>query len=91
MKPATAAEHIWPYPHRTIAQIDQAEADWTEALAAARLEKKGPADRISGMVGLSRDRGVNMPSTAVRSSFPDTSCPNCGARGWCGHNGRIAA
>jgi hypothetical protein len=91
MMPATAAAHVWPYPHRTLAEIDAAETEWAEALALARLSSKGPACRLDRAAGLSRDRGVNRPPEAVRSPMPDTSCPSCGARGWCGHGGRIAA
>lgn len=91
MRRPTAAPHVWPYPHRSIAEIDAHEAAFAEAYALAKVSYRGRADHLDTAVGLSFDRGRNRHPSLERSNLPETGCPSCGARGWCGHHGRVAA
>jgi len=88
MKRATAAPSTWPYPHRSVEEIDAAEERWANAVSDARSSAKGPGDRLDQIVGLSFDRGRN--GVHVASGLPTSCCIRCGARGWCGHDGRVS-
>jgi len=79
---ARAAKGSFPYPHRTVAEVDAAEADWERKVALAKTSMKGPcgADR---RVGLHADLARN--GLQNRSTLPDAPCTMCGARGWCDH------
>lgn len=79
MKPR-AAPAIWPYPHRTVAEVDAAEANmigWGRG--------PGALDRF---IGLGFDHGAS--GLQIRSTLPDAPCGRCGARGMCEHR-RAAA
>ena len=78
-----AAQGGFPYPHRTIAQVWAHEAKWRSEF------NKGGADPNDKRAGLSYDHGQH--GEKRRASLPESACPNCGARGFCGHHGRIAA
>lgn len=84
----TAATGRFPYKHRSIAEIET-DAEWQELLDRKPVNRGGgTADWIDRTVGLPFDHARNTAQYGKRSTMPDTSCPNCGARGWCGHNGR---
>lgn len=84
----TAAKGPFPYAHRTVAQIDAAEAAFDKAEADERTARIADWDKV---VGISRDLAQSFKRGATRTTLPSTPCPCCGARGWCGHFGRIAA
>jgi len=88
---ATAAAAKWPYNHRTIAEID-ADAEWQELLDR-KIANRGRYgdDWIDRTAGVSFDNARSTAGQSVRATLPSMPCPNCGARGWCGHGDRIAA
>jgi hypothetical protein len=77
---ARAAKGSFPYPHRTVAEVDDAE---TSMIGWGR--GPGALDRF---IGLGFDHGAS--GLQVRSRLPDVPCGRCGARGMCDHR-RVAA
>jgi hypothetical protein len=76
----TASPAIWPYPHRTVAEVDEAEA---------RLLRKGPTETLDRLVGLAPDKSRR--SIAIPQAVRRDPCPRCGSRpshgcahGWTG-------
>lgn len=88
---AIAVMGAFPYAHPTVAEVDAREAAFDRAEALQKALRKAPNVNWDNVVGLSRDRAANSPSAAIASVLPTLPCPCCGARGWCGHVGRIAA
>ena len=88
---ATAAAAKWPYNRRTIAEIDT-DAEW-QVLLDRKIANRGPHgdDWIDRTAGVSFDAARATVGQSVRATLPSAPCPNCGARGWCGHGDRIAA
>jgi hypothetical protein len=88
---AIAATGAFPYKHRTIAEID-ADVEW-QTLLNRKIANRGPhgGDWIDRTVGISFDGARETAGRGIRVTLPSMPCPNCGARGWCGHGDRIAA
>lgn len=83
--PPRAARGSYPFKqHRTVAELDA----FLGFRMGSRLERR-VTPTIDEIVGLSEDQGAT--GLQQRSTMPETSCPRCGARGWCGHAGRLAA
>ncbi len=74
----------FPFAHRTVAEMDE-ELGF---LMGSRLERRH-AFSVSRLLGQYSDPGRT--GAQIRSSLPSAPCPRCGARGYCGHVGRIAA
>lgn len=82
--PARAAAGTFPYDHRTIAEID-AEEEALQVKCAASMKGPNSLDRSIGLTS------GNWLKPTIFATQPTSSCPRCGARGYCGHNGRVAA
>jgi len=67
--------------HRTVAEMDKVAG----FLIGSRVERqmKPQFNRVA------TDSGVD--GLQIRSTLPYAPCGRCGARGWCGHNGRVSA
>lgn len=81
LTPPRAVRGKMPFKHRTVAELDKVLGFYM----GSKLERKLPYS-IDRLVGMSEDTGIN--GLKQLATMPDTSCPRCGARGWCGHNGR---
>lgn len=74
----------FPYPHRTLAEVF-AEEDAIRAHCLSSMKGPNSLDRRVG------DDSRNVVVLGEQTKLPHAPCPRCGARGWCGHAGRLAA
>ena len=86
-EPVRAAVGTFPYPHRTVAEVDAAEREVAALLATSAAEAARKA--VGGNMGLTGP-ALALVRAQRSTGLPDAPCARCGARGWCDHR-RLAA
>lgn len=82
-KPQVPKNGGFLYKNRTVAEMDM-ECGF---LIGSKLEIPFSKRYTEALFREGDDTGAD--GLKIKASLPSAPCPHCGARGWCGHNGRV--